>query len=108
MLLLDYGDEDRGAKDPVFTVVSLQDIKTDDPSCIFLLDHQITYKLESIRRELTENPSIVHRLSAMMGLPENDDIDKVLENIWKYCNFYSINAQGKFAILWILKQIIIK
>ena len=95
MLLLDYGDEVRGENDPVFTVMSLQDIKTDDPSCIFLLDHQITYRQDSIRKELTENPQIVSRLSAMMGLPEKDDIDKVLENIWKYCNFYSINAQGQ-------------
>ena len=91
---MDYGDEDKGEKDPVFTVVSLQDIKN-DPSCIFLLDHQITFKLDGIRKELTENPSIVHRLSSMMGLPEKDDIDKVLDNVWKYCNFYSINTQGK-------------
>lgn len=95
MLLLDYGDEGRSDKDPVFTVVSTQDIKTDDPSCIFLIDHQITFKLDSIRKDLDENPSIVHRLSAMMGLPENNDVDKVLEHVWKYCNFYTINAQGE-------------
>ncbi|KAG5671299.1 hypothetical protein PVAND_001504 [Polypedilum vanderplanki] len=94
LLLLDYGEEDRGEKDPVFTVVALRDIKADDKEAIFLLDHQITFKADEIRKILIDNPAIVKRLSMMMGLYTNDDVDQVLQNIWKYSNFYSLNAQG--------------
>jgi tubulin--tyrosine ligase-like protein 12 len=95
LLLLDYGDEERGEKDAVFTVVTLKNIKAADPNAIFLIDHALTYKTDILRTQLTENPSLLNRLSIMMGLPVNDDIEKVMDNIWRFNNFYSINAQGK-------------
>lgn len=96
LLLLDYGDEDRSEKDPVFTVVALKDIKADDPNAVFLIDHALTFKADILRKQLTDNPSIVNRLSIMMGLPDNDDLEKVISNIWRFSNFYSINAQGDY------------
>lgn len=99
MLLLDYGDEERGDKDPVFTVVTVRDIKADDPNAVFLIDHALTFKADILRKQLVENPSIVNRLSIMMGLPVNDDLESVMDNIWRFSNFYSINAQGKLKIL---------
>lgn len=96
LLLLDYEDEGgRGEKDPVFTVVSLDNISSDDPNAIFLIDHALTYKTDILRQQLVENPSILNRLSIMMGLAVNNDVDKVIENIWRFCNFYSINSQGE-------------
>ncbi|CRK89274.1 CLUMA_CG003033, isoform A [Clunio marinus] len=94
LLLLDYGDEERGEKDPVFTVMSLQDIKTDDPNAIFLIDHALTFKSDILRRQLLENPEIAKRLSIMMGLSADDNVDSIVANIWRFCNFYSINSQG--------------
>lgn len=94
LLLLDYGDEERSEKDPVFTAVAIKEIKVEDPNCVFLLDHQITFKLENIRKDLQDNPLVVKRLCCMFGLIDNDDIEGVLKNMWKYCNFYSVNVQG--------------
>lgn len=94
LLLLDYGEEDRGEKDPVFTVVTLKDLKADDPNAIFLIDHALTFKTDILRKQLTENVSLLNRLSIMMGLPVNNDVEKVMDNIWRFSNFYSINAQG--------------
>jgi tubulin--tyrosine ligase-like protein 12 len=73
--------------------MSLKDIKASDPDAIFLIDHQLTFKTDTLRKQLIENPSVVNRLSMMIGLPTNDDVDKVIENIWRFCNFYSLNAQ---------------
>lgn len=77
----------------MYTAVSLKDIKADDPEAIFLIDHQLTFKTDTLKKQLEENPAVVHRLALMMGLPATDDVDKVIENIWRYCNFYSLNAQ---------------
>jgi tubulin--tyrosine ligase-like protein 12 len=95
LLLLDYGEEDRGEKDPIFTVVGLKDIKADDPNAIFLVDHALTFKTDILRKQLTENSPLLNRLSIMMGLPVNDDVEQVMTNIWRFSNFYSINAQGE-------------
>lgn len=96
LLMLEYGDEDeRGSKDPVFTVVAITDIRKDDENAIFLVDHALTFKQDVLRKQLVENSSIVKRLSIMMGLPEdNNDVETIMNNIWRYSNFYSINAQG--------------
>lgn len=94
LLLLDYGDDEKDDKDPVFTVVAIKDIKADDPNAVFLIDHSLTFKSDILRKQLMDSPSIVNRLSIMMGLSVNDDVEKVMENIWRFSNFYSINAQG--------------
>lgn len=91
--LIDYGDVGRDEKDPVFTIVALKEIKADDPNAIFLVDHALTFKSDILRKQLVENPSIVNRLSIMMGLPTNDDVETVMQNIWRFSNFYSINGK---------------
>lgn len=94
LLLLDYGEDEREEKDPVFTVVALENISADDVNAIFLIDHALTYKSDILRSQLVENPSILNRLSIMMGFEENDNVDKVMENICRFSNFYSLNSQG--------------
>lgn len=98
LLLLDYGEDDREEKDPVFTVTTVKEIKASDPNAVFLVDHALTFKPDILRKQLVENPAIVNRLSIMMGLPENDDVEKVIDNIWRFSSFYSINAQGKILV----------
>ena len=77
----------------MYTVVALTDLKADDENAIFLVDHQLTFKLDTLRKQLLESPAVVNRLSMMMGLPSNDDVDKVIDNIWRFSNFYSLNAE---------------
>lgn len=90
---MDYGDDERDEKDPVYTVVALKDIGADNQDAIFLVDHQLTFKTDTLKKQLLEAPSVVNRLSLMMGLATNDDVDKVIVNIWRYSNFYSLNAE---------------
>lgn len=97
LLLIDYGDEDRGEKEPAFAVATLKDIKAEDPNAVFLIDHALTFKADILRKQLVENPSIISRLSLMIGLPTSDDVEKVMENIWRFSNFYSINAHGEIS-----------
>lgn len=96
LLLLDYGEEERTDKDPVFTVAAVKDIKALDPNAVFLIDHALTFKPEILRRQLLDNPAIVNRLSIMMGFSANDDVESVMSNIWRFSNFYSISASGKY------------
>lgn len=107
LLLIDYGEEDRGEKEPAFAVATLKDIKADDPNAIFLIDHALTFKADILRKQLVENPSIVNRLSIMMGLPTNDDVEKVMENIWRFSNFYSINAQGNISLKFYYESFVV-
>lgn len=73
--------------------MALTDIKADNENAIFLVDHQLTFKTDTLRKQLLESPAVVNRLSMMMGLPSNDDVDRVVDNIWRYSNFYSLNAE---------------
>jgi tubulin--tyrosine ligase-like protein 12 len=90
LLLLDYGDDGRDEKDPVFTLVATKSIGCDDHNSIFLIDHSFTFKTETIRKDLTENPALSSRLSIMMGVENN--VDTIIKNVWRYANFYSVNA----------------
>lgn len=98
LLLIEYEEGEKGAKDPVFAVQALKDIKTTDENAVFLIDHALTFKADGLRKQLEEAPSMVNRLGIMMGLDDEDkNLETVMQHIWRYSNFYTINAQGKFA-----------
>lgn len=95
LLLIEYDEGEKDVKDPVFLVQALKDIKTTDENAVFLIDHALTFKADGLRKQLEEAPSMVNRLGIMMGLEdENKNLDTVMQNIWRYSNFYTINAQG--------------
>jgi hypothetical protein len=102
LLLLDYGDDIRRAEDPIWTVVSSQEdgLKSNDPSAIFLIDHSWTFTTSVAKQQLLQIPGLMERLCVMMGIDKDEGtreecVDKILtEKLWKYCNTYSINAEG--------------
>lgn len=77
-----------------------------DPNAVFLIDHALTFKSDILRKQLIDNPSILNRLSIMMGISVSDDVEKVMASIWRFSNFYSINAQGeaRFSIEKFIEQ----
>lgn len=96
LLLIEYDEGERDDKDPVFAVQALKDIKASDENAVFLIDHALTFKADGLRKQLEETPSMVNRLGIMMGLDdENKNLDTVMQHIWRYSNFYTINAQGR-------------
>ncbi|CAO1440765.1 unnamed protein product [Diamesa hyperborea] len=100
LLLVEY-EEDEEEGNPMWSVSNDKEdgIKADDPDAIFLIDHALTYKSSMLRTMLMDTPNLVKRLGMMFGfsareLSSDVALDKVLVDIWKYCNHYSINAQG--------------
>lgn len=96
LLLIEYEDGERDESDPIFAVQALKDIKLSDENAVFLIDHALTFKADLLRKQLEETPSMINRLGIMMGLDdENKTLENVMRNIWRFSNFYTINAQGR-------------
>lgn len=98
LLLIDYGDEEREEEDPLWTlVVSKEDgIKTTDSNAIYIIDHAWTFRLNTARAQLRQVPGLLHRMSLLMGVPEEqpaeENIDQVMHLLWKYCQMYAIGG----------------
>lgn len=98
LLLIDYGDDEREDDDPLWTlVVSKEDgIKTDDATAIYIVDHAWTFRLNTARAQLRQVPGLLHRMSLLMGIaeeqPAEENIDQVLDSLWKYCQMYAIGG----------------
>lgn len=98
LLLIEYDEGERDDQDPVFAVQALKEIKATDGNAVFLIDHALTFKADKLREQLEEAPSMINRLGIMMGLDdENKNLETVMQHIWRYSNFYTINAQGRLA-----------
>lgn len=98
LLLIDYGDEPREECDPVWTVcVTKEDgISADDPEAVYLIDHAWTFRVDQARSQLNAMPQLVDRMAGIMGINSEDDncVEKIMKSIWKYCQSYSIQANG--------------
>uniref|UniRef100_A0A182LSF8 Tubulin--tyrosine ligase-like protein 12 SET-like domain-containing protein n=1 Tax=Anopheles culicifacies TaxID=139723 RepID=A0A182LSF8_9DIPT len=102
LLAVDYGDEPRAPEDPVWTLQVSKEggLKADDPTEIYLIDHAWTFRTDSARQLLNAHPELVSRLAVMMGLQQDDDvppnayIPRILKDMWRWCNTYSVNADG--------------
>lgn len=98
LLLIEYEEGERDEKDPVFAVQALKDIPLSDENAVFLIDHALTFKADLLRKQLEEAPTMINRLGIMMGLDDdNKNLESVMHNIWRYSNFYTINAQGRMV-----------
>lgn len=101
LLLIDYGDEGRSSEEPIWTVAVTKEggIKATDPSEIYLVDHAWTFRTDNARQLLNEHPPLVNRLAIMMGIdqenvPSSVVVSKILNDVWKWCNMYSLNGEG--------------
>ncbi|XP_035778942.1 tubulin--tyrosine ligase-like protein 12 [Anopheles albimanus] len=102
LLAVDYGDEVRSPEDPVWLLQVSKEggIKADDPTEIYLIDHAWTFRTDNARQLLTAHPELVSRLAVMMGLEQDDTvppaayIPRILQDMWRWCNTYSVSADG--------------
>ncbi|KXJ70481.1 hypothetical protein RP20_CCG023429 [Aedes albopictus] len=101
LLLVDYGEEQRSEADPIWTVAVCKEggIRADDPTEIYLVDHAWTFRTDNARQLLNEHPPLVNRLAIMMGIDQEDVpasvvISKIMNDVWKWCNMYSLNGEG--------------
>ncbi|EDW31660.1 GL11240 [Drosophila persimilis] len=106
LMLIDYDedeDEQNSADDddsthPVFAlgVAREQGIKASDPLAVYLIDHCWTFRLDSARQTLEQNPQLADRLSAITGvdLEHEQRVEKILKRLWRYCHAYSILTGG--------------
>ncbi|XP_017147291.1 tubulin--tyrosine ligase-like protein 12 isoform X2 [Drosophila miranda] len=106
LMLIDYDedeDEQNIADDddstrPVFSlgVAREQGIKASDPLAVYLIDHCWTFRLDSARQTLEQNPQLADRLSAITGvdLEHEQRVEKILKRLWRYCHAYSILTGG--------------
>lgn len=100
LLKLEYDTEPK-EEDPVFTVcVSKENgIKSNDPNEIYLVDHAWTFRTDIAINQLQQVPGLLDRMTNLMGITKDEDdveiiIKKVMKKIWKFCNTYSVNADG--------------
>ncbi|XP_065074738.1 tubulin--tyrosine ligase-like protein 12 [Ochlerotatus camptorhynchus] len=101
LLLVDYGEEQRSEEEPIWTVAVVKEggIQANDPTEIYLVDHAWTFRADNARQLLNEHPPLVNRLAIMMGidqeaLPSSVIVSKILNDVWKWCNMYSLNGEG--------------
>uniref|UniRef100_A0AAG5CQE0 Tubulin--tyrosine ligase-like protein 12 SET-like domain-containing protein n=1 Tax=Anopheles atroparvus TaxID=41427 RepID=A0AAG5CQE0_ANOAO len=102
LLAVDYGEEPRSPEDPVWTLQVSKEggLTATDPTEIYLIDHAWTFRTDNARQLLNEHPELVSRLAVMMGLQQDDDvptnayIPRILQDMWRWCSMYSVNAEG--------------
>lgn len=99
LFLIDYGDTKRDETSPVWTVcVSKEEgINANDSNEIYLIDHAWTFQLNQVKQQLNDYPQLATRMVSIMGIDENENNEtvineKILQKIWKYCQFYSIQG----------------
>ncbi|XP_022084895.1 tubulin--tyrosine ligase-like protein 12 isoform X2 [Acanthaster planci] len=74
-----------------------------DGDSIYLIDHAWTYRFTEARIQLQTVPGLLPRMMSLMGLAQSDGqnqdecIEKVLAESWRYSRTYSVNAQGLIA-----------
>lgn len=92
LLKVDYEDEVRTKYDPVWQVQVCTDfIKESDCRHVYLIDHAWTFRVEEAKKQLKEVDCLRERMCFIQGLDfEDAGVDKVFNEIWRYCNSYTI------------------
>lgn len=103
LLMIDYDESEKDPEDPLYTVVvSKSDgIKAKDTQEIYIIDHAWTYRLHTARNQLREIPSLLDRLSNMMGgghLDTEAAIDYVMQAMWRYNQMYAVATANNTEI----------
>ncbi|VIO93236.1 protein KIAA0153, putative [Brugia malayi] len=55
-----------------YTVVALQQLRMDDPNCIFLIDHAWTFRPQIARRQLREIPDLLDRICNVFNIEDQE------------------------------------
>jgi tubulin--tyrosine ligase-like protein 12 len=99
LLKVDYEDRQRGPREQVWAVMVTADagLSESDPNSVYLIDHAWTFRANSALVQLESNPQLVNRLANMMDVSEEDEnnlAQKVYEEMWRYSQSYSVNAES--------------
>lgn len=101
LVLVEYDEdeEDRPESAPVWMlqVTASEGVQVSDVNSVYLVDHAWTYKVDVARQHLEQIPSLLHRMSVMMGIDVDnstceEQIDQVLQKMWRYNSTYTVNA----------------
>ncbi|EFO20459.2 hypothetical protein LOAG_08031 [Loa loa] len=55
-----------------YTVIALQQLRVDDPNCIFLIDHAWTFRPQIVRKQLHEIPGLLDRICNVFNIEEQE------------------------------------
>lgn len=100
LVQIDYEDSDKKSYDPLWSVMAICDIERSDPSHIYLIDHAWTFKANIVQQNLKNLPGLLERMCFLMqisGDTEEEKIEKVSRNVWKYAHTYAI-AGNEFSV----------
>ncbi|CAH4038070.1 unnamed protein product [Pieris brassicae] len=100
LVQIDYEDSERRPYDPLWSVMAICDIDLNDPTHIYLIDHAWTFKVNNIKANLRNVPSLLERMCNLMQIScdkTEEKIEEVAKCVWKYANTYSI-AGDEFSI----------
>lgn len=97
LLLIDYDGVEKDPEDPLYAVVvaksgGIKALNTDE---IYIVDHAWTYRLHNARSQLRQIPTLLNRLSIMMGashLETEEAIDFIMDAMWRYNQMYALGA----------------
>ncbi|XP_043274192.1 tubulin--tyrosine ligase-like protein 12 [Venturia canescens] len=116
LALVDYGDDDRGPKDPVWKlfVNAEKGLSIDDSNNIFLIDHAWTYDAASARQNLLEVPGLLDRMCMLMGsqnsedLSEEEKVEFVLQEMWRYNQTFALSngtIEERMPVWYIMDEV---
>lgn len=113
LVKIDYEDEEKSPHDPVWTVITIRDVNSTNPTNIFLVDHAWTFKPNSIRSSLRNVPGLLERMCNLMqvsGETTDEQIENVSQTVWKYANCYAIggsdfSAEDRVPVWYVLDEL---
>ncbi|GJQ76107.1 hypothetical protein Trydic_g1856 [Trypoxylus dichotomus] len=115
LLQIDYEDQEHGKYDPVWQLqIKLEEgIKHTDPHHIYLIDHAWTFRIEHAKNQLLQIESLRERMATIMGIDsemnKNELCQKILDEMWKYTNSYSIgnaeNIEERLPVWYIMDEV---
>ncbi|CAG9789404.1 unnamed protein product [Diatraea saccharalis] len=92
---IDYEDTEKNSYDPLWSVIAITNIDPADPTHIYLIDHAWTFKANRVTYTLRNQPELLQRMCNMMrisGDTDDEKIDRVNQNVWKYAHTYAIGG----------------
>ncbi|XP_041969397.1 tubulin--tyrosine ligase-like protein 12 [Aricia agestis] len=93
LVQIDYEGEEKKPYDPLWSVIATADIRRNDSSHIYLVDHAWTFKANNIKGSLRNVPGLLNRMCNLMQINEEDtedQIEEVCKKVWKFANTYAV------------------
>lgn len=72
-------------------------LSKNDPTAVFLIDHAWTYKINTARAHLRENPVLLERMCKMLAIESEvleERVEAIFENMWRYNQTYQLGSNN--------------